>query len=78
VHVHIAACNEWQLESAALCIEFFELPALLTIGKQLDGDPQAIAKCFTYPVVLYIEGQSIVRDPEHNAVSQAIFERKAR
>ncbi len=55
VHVHIATRYERQFQSLPFLDQPGQLFLLLTIGEQLDGNPQTITEGFAYPVIFNVE-----------------------
>jgi hypothetical protein len=78
MHVYIAAGNQRQLESFTDYPQSRKLPRLSAISQQFDSNPEAIAKSLAYPVVLDIEITVFVRNPQHYATGQTVFEGQSR
>ena len=72
VHVHIARSDERQVQSPANVGEARQAFGLAAVGKQLDGNPETVAKGLAHPVVLDVECKRLVRHPEDETVWQVV------
>ncbi len=78
MHVHVAAGDQRQLEAPADFPQCIESLFVASVGKQFDRDPQAVPECLSYPVVVHVERERVIRHPQHDAVREPVLEEAAR